>query len=77
MSAWTRINHAGSKIVALADTQLKWLNAAGLEFDLSAMGLGKRSKRFAAVIDDLKVRLHSCSMEVARSWLAKFTCACA
>jgi alkyl hydroperoxide reductase 1 len=30
MSAWVRTNKAGAKIVALADTQLKWLNAAGL-----------------------------------------------
>ena len=39
----------------LSDPTLKWLEPTGLSQDLTKMGMGVRAKRFALVIDDLKV----------------------
>ena len=54
-SAWGFALHLKDKIVPLSDGTLTWLEKAGLVQDLSHVGFGKRSARFAAVIDDLKV----------------------
>ncbi|KAL1825475.1 hypothetical protein DCAR_0313670 [Daucus carota subsp. sativus] len=40
----------------LADGSAKYIHALGLELDLSEKGMGIRSRRFAAVVDDLKVK---------------------
>ncbi|KAK4051382.1 peroxiredoxin type-2 [Microbotryomycetes sp. JL201] len=55
MSAFVRALKTADKIGGLADSNLTWLEKAGLVQDLSAVGFGKRASRFALVIDDLKV----------------------
>ncbi|KDE07690.1 hypothetical protein MVLG_02149 [Microbotryum lychnidis-dioicae p1A1 Lamole] len=55
VSAWQRALKAGNKLTCISDATLTWLEAAGLVQDLSHVGFGKRSKRFAAIINDLKV----------------------
>lgn len=55
MEAWGRAHGVGDSIVMLADGNAEFTEAAGLEMDGSAFGLGTRSKRFAAIIDDGKV----------------------
>ncbi|KAK1383507.1 Glutaredoxin-dependent peroxiredoxin [Heracleum sosnowskyi] len=40
----------------LADGSGKYVHALGLELDLSEKGMGVRSRRFAALVDDLKVK---------------------
>ncbi|ORY57998.1 Redoxin [Leucosporidium creatinivorum] len=55
MSAWGRALHTTDKVTTIADSSLAWLKAAGLTQDLSHVGFGERSARFAAIIDDLKV----------------------
>ncbi|KAI5480180.1 peroxiredoxin 5, atypical 2-Cys peroxiredoxin [Pseudohyphozyma bogoriensis] len=55
MSAWGRAMKSGDKVTAISDATLAWLDAAGLSQDLSKMGFGTRAKRFALIIDDLKV----------------------
>ncbi|KAH9680971.1 peroxiredoxin-2B [Citrus sinensis] len=40
----------------LADGSAKYTHALGLELDLSEKGLGTRSRRFALLVDDLKVK---------------------
>lgn len=41
----------------LADGSAKYTRALGLELDLTEGGLGARSKRFALLVEDLKVKV--------------------
>ena len=52
MQAWGDAQGATGKIVMLADGNGDFAQAMGLEVDLSVAGLGSRSQRYAAVIDD-------------------------
>ena len=52
MAAWGKATHAGEHIRMLADGNGDLARALGLVLDLGHIGLGQRSKRFAAIIDD-------------------------
>jgi peroxiredoxin len=52
MQAWAESQGAGEKILMLADGSGDFTRAMGLEADLSGAGLGIRSRRYAAVIED-------------------------
>lgn len=52
MDAWGKAQSAGGKVDMLADGSGEFTKAMGLEFDLSARGLGVRSQRYALVADD-------------------------
>ena len=52
MGAWGRDQGAGDKVLMLADGSADFTKAAGLELDLSQLGMGVRSKRYAMVLDD-------------------------
>ncbi len=52
MDAWGKDQQVGDKILMLADGNGDLTDAMGLSFDGSAFGLGKRSKRYAMVIED-------------------------
>ncbi len=52
MGAWGKEQGAGDKVRMLADGSGDFTRAAGFEFDLSARGLGVRSKRYAMVVED-------------------------
>ncbi len=52
MAAWGEAQGAGDKIEMLADPGAEFANAMGLAFDGSAFGLGTRSQRYAAVIEN-------------------------
>ncbi len=52
MDAWSKQEQVGDKVAMLADGSGEFAKAAGLEFDLSAKGLGVRNHRFSAIIDD-------------------------
>jgi peroxiredoxin len=52
MEAWAQSQGVGDKILMLADGSGEFTNAMGLELDMTAFGLGKRSQRYAAVIED-------------------------
>lgn len=56
MGAWGRDRDVQGRIRMLADGSGKWTRALGLEFDLSERGLGVRSQRYSAVIEDGIVR---------------------
>lgn len=56
MSAWKRDRGVGDEILMLADGSAEFTRAMGLEIDLGAFGLGIRSKRYAALVDDGVVR---------------------
>ena len=43
------------QVLALSDPNAKWSSQLGLSQDLSAVDFGTRTKRYALVIDDLKV----------------------
>lgn len=57
MSAWGKQQSTDSKIRMLADGSGDFTKAMGLEFDLSARGLGVRSRRYAMVVNDGTVEL--------------------
>ena len=52
MGAWGRDQKVGDKVLMLADGNGEFTRAMGLEADMSGAGLGTRSQRYAAVLDD-------------------------
>lgn len=54
MKAWGEASNA-EEIAMLADGNADFSKALGLDFDVSAAGMGTRCKRFAAIIEDGKV----------------------
>ncbi|MGX9963432.1 redoxin family protein [Roseomonas sp. F4] len=55
MGAWAKDQGITEEVVMLADGSAAFTKAMGLEFDLTARGLGVRSQRFALVAKDGKV----------------------
>jgi glutaredoxin/glutathione-dependent peroxiredoxin len=56
LDAWLEASAAKGKVEGLADGSAVFAKATGTELDLDAAGLGTRSKRYAALIDDGVVR---------------------
>jgi glutaredoxin/glutathione-dependent peroxiredoxin len=56
MNAWGKDQKAEGKVQMLADGNGDFTRAVGLELDGSGYGLGKRSQRYAMVVDDGVVR---------------------
>ena len=52
MGAWAEAHGAGEDVKLLADGNAEFTRAVGLDFDGSNFGMGLRSQRYAAVIDD-------------------------
>ena len=56
MKAWRNATEAGDRIVFLSDGNGEFARAVGLDADLSAGGLGVRSKRYSMLVEDGVVR---------------------
>ncbi|EXC03780.1 hypothetical protein L484_001936 [Morus notabilis] len=56
MKAWAQSYPDNKHVKFLADGSAKYTHSLGLELDLSEKGLGTRSRRFALLVDDLKVK---------------------
>lgn len=52
MDAWGKDQKVGDKVSMLADGSAKFAEALGLGLDLTDKGLGKRSQRYAMVVED-------------------------
>jgi peroxiredoxin len=52
MGAWGREQKAGGKVRMMADGSADFTRAMGLEFDLTARGMGVRSQRYAMLVED-------------------------
>jgi peroxiredoxin (alkyl hydroperoxide reductase subunit C) len=52
MSAWGKDHNVGDKVLMLSDGNGAFTRALGMEFDLSALGLGVRSQRYAMIVED-------------------------
>ena len=52
MDAWAKDRGAGDKVVMVADGSRELTKLLGLEMDGSKFGMGLRSQRFAAILDD-------------------------
>lgn len=52
MGAWGREQQTGGAVRMLADGAATWTKALGLELDLNARGMGVRSQRYSAIIED-------------------------
>lgn len=57
MKAWSEKYPENKHVKFLADGSAKYTHALGLELDLSEKGLGTRSRRFALLVDNLKVKV--------------------
>ncbi|NP_001289773.1 peroxiredoxin-2B [Nelumbo nucifera] len=57
MKAWAKTYPDNKHVKFLADGSATYTHALGLELDLSEKGLGTRSRRFALLVDDLKVKV--------------------
>ena len=57
MGAWARDQKAVGKVRMMADGSAAYTKALGLEFDLTARGMGVRCQRFSMVVDDGVVKL--------------------
>ncbi len=52
LSAWGREREVGDKVVLIADGSAEFTKALGLDIDLTGGGLGVRSKRYSAILED-------------------------
>jgi peroxiredoxin len=52
MGAWGQVQGTDDKVIMLSDGNGEFTAEVGLGVDLSKLGLGTRSQRYAAVIDD-------------------------
>ncbi len=52
MGAWARDQHATGKVRMMADGSGEFTKKLGLEFDLTARGMGVRSQRYSMLVDD-------------------------
>jgi glutaredoxin/glutathione-dependent peroxiredoxin len=52
MGAWGREQGVAGKVRMLADGSADWARAMGLELDLTARGMGVRSQRYSALVED-------------------------
>lgn len=52
MSAWAEHQNAGDKVAMLADGNGEFARALGLTMDGTGFGMGERSQRFSAVVED-------------------------
>ena len=52
LTNWAKDSKADGKILMLADGSAEFVKKVGLDIDLSARGLGVRSKRYAMVVED-------------------------
>lgn len=57
MGAWARDQKTGGKLRMMGDGSAILTKALGLEFDLTARGLGVRCQRFSMVVDDGVVKI--------------------
>ena len=57
VGAWGKDRGVGDRILMLADGNGELTRAMGLELDVSRFGMGVRSRRYAAVVDDGILRL--------------------
>jgi glutaredoxin/glutathione-dependent peroxiredoxin len=55
MDAWGKSANVGDKIIMAADGNGDYARALGLEMDATAFGMGKRSQRFAMIIQNGRV----------------------
>ena len=51
MGAWGKDQNAGDKVMMLADGNAEFTEAMGLTMDGSKFGMGKRSQRYAMIVD--------------------------
>ena len=56
MHAWGQAKDPDGRVLMLADGIGQWTRAAGLDWDLSSLGLGVRSQRYAMIVRDAVVR---------------------
>lgn len=52
MGAWGRENNAAGAVRMMADGGAEFTKAVGMQLDLSARGLGVRSKRYSMLVED-------------------------
>ena len=57
MKAWGEDQNVEDRVMMIADGSGHFTQAVGLEFDLSARGMGIRSQRYAMVVNDCVVEL--------------------
>ena len=62
---WGKDKKVGDKVLMLADGSGDFTRAVGLELDLTDRGLGKRSQRYAMVVDNGVVRTLNVEAPVA------------
>ncbi|KDP33699.1 hypothetical protein JCGZ_07270 [Jatropha curcas] len=56
MKAWAKTYPENKHVKFLADGSATYTHALGLQLDLTEKGLGTRSRRFALLVDNLKVQ---------------------
>lgn len=57
LTEWAKATGADGKVMMLADGSADFAKKLGLDMDLSARGLGVRSKRYAMVVDNGVVKI--------------------
>ena len=74
MDAWSKAYDPEAKVLMLADGNADYVKALGLELDLTAHGMGIRSKRFSMIVNDGIVESINLDDRAIESTAAKHTC---
>ncbi len=74
MDAWAKATNATDKVLMLADGSADYVRSIGLDLDLSAYGMGIRSKRFSMVVVDGRVESLNIDERAIETTNATFTC---
>ena len=56
MDAWSKAKNPDNKILMLADSEASFTKEMGMQADASDNGLGTRSQRYAAIVEDGVIR---------------------
>lgn len=57
MGSWGKEQRADGKVLMLADGNAEFSRAVGLDFDASGFGMGRRSQRYAMIVEDGVVKV--------------------
>ena len=77
LTAWSKESGADGKILMLSDWNADYVKKLGLDFDGSKFGLGTRSRRFSAIVENGVVRelnVEEVPAQVTRSGAAATLC---
>ena len=74
MNAWAKTSGADGKNLMLSDGSAEYVTKLGLQWDLTAAGMGIRSRRFSMIVVDGVIEKLFVDKAYIEQTSAKYTC---